>query len=68
MSLFKAIGRGLKTEQKSIIDLKVTMVGTQVENDCQVQVVWKRGKAETQEGAKVDLNNIEVDAEIEDQF
>lgn len=33
-TMFKAIKRGLKTEQKSIIDLKITMIGTQVEKDC----------------------------------
>ena len=39
-----------------------------VEEDCQVQVVWKRGSKETQEGKLVDLNNIEVDAELTDVF
>lgn len=65
--MFKAISRGLKTEQKSVITLKVIKVGTEVENDCEVQVIWKRGP-EIQEGKKVDLNNIEVDAELEDVF
>ena len=46
----------------------MTKVGTNVEEDCQVQVVWKRGEKETQEGALVDLNNIEVDCELNDVF
>ena len=67
--MFKGIARSLgQTEQKSIITLKVTKVGTQVEEDCQVQVVWKRGAKETQEGALVDLNNIEVDSDLKDVF
>ena len=69
MSIFKGIQRSLgQTEQKSIITLKVTKVGTMVEEDCQVQVVWRRGSKETQEGKLVDLNNIEVDAELTDVF
>lgn len=63
--MFKGIARSFgQTEQKSVITLKVTKVSTVVEEDCKVQVVWKRGTKETQEGQLVDLNNIEVDAEL----
>ena len=67
--MFKGIARSFgQTEQKSVITLKVTKVSTVVEEDCKVQVVWKRGTKETQEGQLVDLNNIEVDAELKDIF
>ena len=63
--MFKGIARSFgQTEQKSVITLKVTKVSTVVEEDCKVQVVWKRGTKETQEGQLGDLNNIEVDAEL----
>jgi hypothetical protein len=41
--MFKAASRYLKKEQKSIITLKVTKIGTELEIDSKVQVIWKRG-------------------------
>ena len=38
-----------------------------MEDDCEVQVVWKRGPEE-QAGEWVDLNYIEVDADLQDEF
>ena len=57
--------RQVKADYK--ITVKILKVAAQVEDDCEVQVVWKRGPEE-QKGEWVDLNYIEVDADLNDEF
>lgn len=42
-------------------------MGAAVEDDCEVLVIWKRG-VEEQAGEYVDLNYIQIDNEINDEF
>mmetsp|Transcript_21934 Transcript_21934/g.34072 ORF Transcript_21934/g.34072 Transcript_21934/m.34072 type:complete len:195 (+) Transcript_21934:16-600(+) len=66
--MFKALGRQFQKKQDFLIIVRIAKVSVQVEEDCQVQVVWRRGTASTEKSTKVDLNNIETDAELNDVF
>jgi hypothetical protein len=57
--------RQVKADYK--ITVKILKIAATVEDDCEVQVVWKRGPEE-QKGEWVDLNYIEVDADLNDEF
>ena len=57
--------RQVKADYK--ITVKILKIAASVEDDCEVQVVWKRGPEE-QKGEWVDLNYIEVDADLQDEF
>ena len=58
----KALKRLGQNSANFKITLKVMKIGAQVDKDCQVRVIWKRGP-QLDETDAFDLNNLETDVE-----
>lgn len=65
--MFKAIGRQFQKKQDYHISVKLTKITCQVEEDCQVSVIWQRGP-DTQESALIDLNGSDVETDLSETF
>ena len=65
--MFGKLNRLRQVKADYRITVKILKIGATVEDDCEVRVIWKRGPEE-QQGEWVDLNYIEIDADLNDEF
>ena len=65
--MWKNLQRQFQTKSDYEITLKIVKLSCHVNVDCDVQVLWKRGK-EVCETKKQEMNEFEVDVDMDDTF
>ena len=65
--MLKGIGRLAQTKVNMQVNIRLTQIGAQVEEDCQLQLMWKRGPQEDK-SEQYEINSIQEDTDVDFLF
>lgn len=63
--MFKKAERLFQKKENLQISIILTRIGAVVDNDATLHVVWKRGKAQSDESIEFDINSIQEDVDCD---